>query len=103
QTGESLATLQGHAGGVNAVAFRPDGRLLASGGEDGLLCLRDLGATDRPVSRKGHRGGINALAFAPDGGLLASAGGFYNAPAEVLLWDADTIQQRGRLVGHSNE
>ncbi len=34
-----LATLTRHTAGVNCVRWSPDGRLLASGGDDGLLLL----------------------------------------------------------------
>jgi WD40 repeat protein len=36
-SGETVAILLGHAGGVTCVAFNPDARLLASGGLDGTL------------------------------------------------------------------
>ncbi len=34
QTGELLQTFTGHLGEVRTVAFSPDGKLLASGGDD---------------------------------------------------------------------
>jgi WD40 repeat protein len=38
-TGQPLATLQGHAGGVWGLALSADSHLLASGGEDGTVRL----------------------------------------------------------------
>lgn len=38
-TGEELLTLKGHAARVNAVAFHPDGRLLASADHTGAVRL----------------------------------------------------------------
>lgn len=39
QTGEHLATLQGHQGDVNCLAFNRDDTLLATGGDDGTIRL----------------------------------------------------------------
>ena len=50
--------LTGHAGGVFAVAFSPDGKTLASGNSDGTITLWNV-ATDRPIGGPltGHAGG----------------------------------------------
>ena len=50
QSGFRKATLKGHTDWVNAVAFSPDGRTLATGGNDGAILFWDI--TKTPQSPK---------------------------------------------------
>ncbi|MEU6592204.1 helix-turn-helix domain-containing protein [Streptomyces sp. NPDC046881] len=64
------ARLGGHRGPVNAVAFAPGGRLLATGSSDGTVRLWRL--TDHRTSATlTVPGRIRSLAFGPDGRTLA--------------------------------
>jgi WD40 repeat protein len=85
-TGEERASLGGHQGRVQCVAFSADGRLLATGGIDCTLAVWEL-ASGKPLAPPStHRDICNALAFAPDrrrGDLLLS--GSFDTSA--LVWE----------------
>ena len=53
---------------MRALAFSPDGKILASSSLDGTLILWDI-ASRQPLGPPltGHRGWITSLAFSPDG------------------------------------
>jgi WD40 repeat protein len=62
------------SGPVDAIAFSPDGQLIAAGGEDGSVTLwrSSDGASLGTVSSQ-YDAAV-AVAFSPDGGLLATGG-----------------------------
>jgi WD40 repeat protein/DNA-binding SARP family transcriptional activator len=75
-------SFSGHAGSVTQVAFSPDGKLLATGGNDDLVVLHDprTGATvGTPTRVAGH---VYSLAFSPDSSRLAIGTG---APDAVVF------------------
>jgi len=67
-----------------AVAFSPDGKLLASGGYENTICLWDV-ATGKEVRKwKGPESNVACLVFSPDGKLLASGN---SQDPTVHLWE----------------
>jgi WD40 repeat protein len=75
------------------LAFAPDGKTLATGGES--ICLWDV-ATGQEIRRWKCKDRTNSLAFSPDGKTLAST----DEPNVVHLWDPATGKERRRLEGH---
>ncbi|MFF8729249.1 helix-turn-helix domain-containing protein [Streptomyces sp. NPDC015171] len=75
------ARLGGHRGPVNAVAFAPGGRLLATAGSDGTVRLRRL-ADHRTIATLTVPGRIRSIAFGPDGRTLAVT----DSTGPVRLW-----------------
>jgi WD40 repeat protein len=85
-TGQALATLEGHTGGVWGLVLSADGGLLASGGGDGMVRLWETGSGQSLATLQGHIGGVFGVALSADGGLLVS-GGF---DGMIRLWEAGT-------------
>ena len=94
--GISARRLGGHKGATRALAFFPDGKQLASAGDDHIIRIWDL---ERHTSRavEGHDGPVYALAVSPDGTRMLSGG----ADLVARLWDVSSGKALALLEGHT--
>ena len=104
-------------GTANAVAYSPDGRRLAVGGDDGTVKMVNVETGEQALVLRGHRGPVLDVNFSPDGGLILTAG----RDGTARLWSASggTLLQKlprgegglqsavfspdGRLIGTAGE
>jgi WD40 repeat protein/serine/threonine protein kinase len=85
--------------GVRVVAYSPDGRWLAAGGDNPSVVIVDAASGKRLVELTGLAGRIQSIVFSPDGRQLLTAG----RDPTLRLWDAATGRLVRSFAGHSLE
>lgn len=86
-----------HGVSVNAAVFGPQGNVILTGADDGLVRLWRLDGQAEPVVLAGHTAEVRSVAFSGDGKAVASAGD----DQTVIVWDSLTGAETARLVGHT--
>lgn len=102
-TRKAAGSLAGPAGQVRALAFSPDGRLLAGAGgapaQFGEIKIWDVAGQKELRTIRGHRDNIFAIAFNPrDGGVLASC----SYDRLIKLWDVTSGRELKTLKDHTD-
>jgi hypothetical protein len=101
-TGKRVKVLEGHTGAVEALAFRADGKMLASAGDDGNIILWDmdplrLGEFQAPI-RDDKGFAVFGIAFSSDGNYLFAGG----ADGTGILWDLQDRHEDFKTFGHTD-
>lgn len=87
RSGQKITQLEKHTKPITALAFSPDGTLIASGAEDNTIIVWDAKNGNQLKALQGHSGAINSLAFSPDGKLLYSG----SLDGTVIIWSLDQL------------
>jgi WD40 repeat protein/serine/threonine protein kinase len=97
-----------HDAAVMCAALSPDGELLASGSQDGVLKLWDA-RTGRELRRiQAQKEGFRSMAFSPDGRHLAT-GDYFSPEPSVKVWEVGALRRDEKVVhlqtlnGHTGE
>jgi len=103
QKGELLYAPKGHEGWIEAIAFSPDSKIIASGGNDRVILLWNV-QTGESLGGLEQMDDLKSLAFSPNGKILA-AGNCMDISAKKIkgainLWDIQTRQIIHTLEGH---
>ncbi|KAK7079026.1 pre-rRNA processing protein [Halocaridina rubra] len=88
----------GHTSHVYALAVSSDGKFLASGDEQGYICIWDMQALKRLKRFKKHRSAISGLAFRRGTHTLYSA----SHDRLVMVWNLDAMAFVENLGGHQD-
>jgi uncharacterized protein YjbI with pentapeptide repeats len=92
-----LAPLLGHASGVRACAWSPDGQRLLSSADDGRLKEWDARSGECLRTLSGHTSGVSTCAWSPDGQRMLSGA----EDSSLRVWDAGSGECLRTLFGHS--
>lgn len=91
---EAAAVMEGHRGGVMAIALSPDATRVATGGRDATVRIWDLETAEELQRLEGHQIWVSGVGFA-DSNTIVSAG----ADERIVRWDIGT----GAILAETNQ
>ena len=92
-----------------AVKYSPDGRMLLSGGDDGILKLWDTSTWKTIADLQGHDERVITAAFSPDGQYFVTGGGelgmsssWWSHQGEICIWDVKSHKLLLKFNAHDH-
>jgi len=112
---KQLFSLKGHQGWVVALAFSPDGQVLASGSRDGTIRLWTVQTGQCIKTLRGHTNWVQSVAFSPifspgdspensssnsqEAGLCLASGSYDHT---IRVWDVETGDLLNEFTDHTD-
>jgi len=96
QPWREVTRLEGHASGVNSVAWSPDNRYIASGSYDKTVRIWDVNTREMVGDPLRHDDIVYSVSWSPDGRYIASG----SWDRTVRIWDVNTRQMVGEPLRH---
>lgn len=90
-TSEPTRTVQAHRGAILCVAFSPDGKYFATGGDDREIAVFETESGKEKYRLRGHSGAVTSVTFTPRVQLVSAA-----RDNTIRVWDVGTDD--GRLA-----
>jgi serine/threonine protein kinase len=87
----------GHSGGIENVAFTPDGLRLITASQDKTARVWDVATGRQLLALTGHSDAVRGLAALPDNRRAVTAGW----DGTVRMWDLNTGEELGQFIGHT--
>jgi WD40 repeat protein len=97
RTGEVQSKIKKHTDWVTAVAYSPNGKLLASADRNGGISIWDPENAQELFTLAGHKSAVTALSWRPDSKLLASS----SEDGSVKVWEMQEGKQVKNLSAHN--
>jgi WD40 repeat protein len=92
-SGQPVLNFQEPKDTVFAVAFSPDGKLLAAGGADNVVRLWNVDENKLVAELRGHTNWVHGLSFSADGKFLVTS----SADRSARVWEVGTWTQVAKL------